>query len=73
MISFLEQKSISSVFLFGRSHRHPLFKGAITSKHKKSIPSELEKTLKKLERSSDSAQIGKMAKQAATTIKKIVK
>jgi hypothetical protein len=70
MISFLEQKSISSLFLFGRSHRHPLFKGAITSKHKKSIPSELHKTLKKLEASSESSQV---AKQVAKTIKKIVK
>jgi hypothetical protein len=72
MISFLEQKAIANLFSFGRSRKAQLFHGASQSKLKKAIPAELYKTLKNLE-SGNQTNISKIAKQAATTIKKIVK
>jgi hypothetical protein len=49
MISYLEQKAIASLFMFGRSHKHSLFLGASTSKHRKSLPAELQRSLRKLD------------------------
>ena len=42
-ISFLEQKSIQTFFMFGRSHKSVLTAGASSSKFKKYVPYKLEK------------------------------
>lgn len=72
MISYLEQKAIASLFMFGKSHKHSLFHGASTSKFRKSMPAELQRSLKKLD-GNKAQQLDRLAKQAATTIKKIIK
>lgn len=49
MITFLEQKSIATLYNFGRTHKSVLYQGIGQGKNKKKIPGELNKGLQRLE------------------------